>query len=113
MVDVDYRDKENIKSLYRTDIVYGSIRTNKFFVTKRTKCGVWIADYTRPRFVNLRAKKQYASETKEHALTCFIARKRNYLRILECRVVELKKALNFAEEGISCEGRSVEPSDFF
>ncbi|MFA5921200.1 MAG: hypothetical protein WC856_07895 [Methylococcaceae bacterium] len=69
------------------------IAIERFVILRRTKCGAWINVYGKNKFVNLWAKKQFASETRELARTGFIARRKVLLSILEQNIIQSKKEL--------------------
>lgn len=66
----------------------------EFKITKRTPCGAWINVYDDKKFVNLKAHKKYASETKEEAITAFVRRKERQISILSSRLSQAKAALS-------------------
>lgn len=67
-----------------------------FEVIRRTKCGVWIDDYGVEKFVNLGARKQYASETVKEAAEQFYWRKRRQVKILRAQLERAEIALGMA-----------------
>lgn len=91
--------------LYRYDVIRWTenridLVLHTFDVARRTPCGAWI--YTTgvdKRFVNLQAKKQFASETPERALDAFHARKRRQVCILRHRLKEAEAALQLTTNG--------------
>lgn len=71
----------------------------KFPIISRTKCGAWVDDMGRKRFVNLNARKRYACPTEAEALESYHARKRRQIRILKARLAEAETALTLAHDG--------------
>ena len=67
-----------------------------FEVLRRTKCGVWIDDYGIEKFVLLKARKQYASETVKEAVEQFYWRKRRQVKILRAQLERAEIALEMA-----------------
>lgn len=63
-----------------------------FRVIKRTPCGAWIDG----RFVNLKARKKFACNTKEEALECFRRRKEVHVSILKAQLAAAQKDLALA-----------------
>lgn len=55
-------------------------------VVKRTRCGVWLDEYGKKRFVNTTCRKQYAYATKEEARKGYLARTKRYIEILKHRL---------------------------
>lgn len=51
-------------------------------IVKYTPCGVWISEWGKERFVNLRAGRQYASTTEREAKLNLYYRKRRQLQII-------------------------------
>lgn len=75
-----------------------SVEMEWFDVIKRTPCGAWITyygDMNTKRFVNLKRRKQFASETPEEAFRQFTRRKLNELKIYRARIRDIEKALTF------------------
>lgn len=60
-------------------------------VIKYTACGVWVSEWGRERFVNLRGSKQYASTTHTEAKRNLYYRKRRQIQIItyQLQVAEL------------------------
>ncbi len=74
-------------------------------VLKRTPKGAWVRRqyYTQAsendrQFIRLTARKQYASNTKEEAKECFIARKKRQIQILSGQLEQAKEALALGED---------------
>lgn len=79
---------------------YVQVRLRVFEVVKRTPCGVKIAmGYGGEKFINLNARKQYASVSVEEAKISFIARKRRQAGILSSQLVNVNEALRIVESG--------------
>jgi len=73
-----------------------------FKVLRRTPKGAWIECYYvrgMKKFVLLTAKKQFASNTLDEALTCFVKRKEAQIRILTARIKDAKEALRKVSVG--------------
>lgn len=71
----------------------GQIFLTSFRITKRTACGAWI-DHPwedKRRFVNLKAVKQYASETEAEAIKQLLHRTERFAEIHEAKA---RKARN-------------------
>lgn len=64
-----------------------------YAVKKRTRCGAWIEG----RFVNLQAKRQWASNTVAEALDKCIRRKRRQVAIYDSHLSAYKKDLAVLE----------------
>lgn len=96
MTAVLYRYEICRRTESRIDLVL-----QQFHISKRTPAGAWIYLGGGPevRFVNLQAKKQYASETPERALEGFHARKRRQVSILRHRLKEAEAALTLSAPG--------------
>lgn len=58
------------------------LTVERYPVIRYTACGVWVSEYGRERFVNLRAGKQWASTTQDEAVAQLYHRKRAQVRIL-------------------------------
>ena len=71
-----------------------SIVLNTYDIIRQTNCGVWIDNYGTDKFVNLKARKQYACETKAEAKKSFIARKNKQLKILTNQIENITLALS-------------------
>jgi hypothetical protein len=69
------------------------LELSSFHIIKETKCGVWIYVYDKKRFVNLKAKKQFACRTKEEAIMSFKARKKRQVEILSNKLAIAKASL--------------------
>ena len=86
------------------------IELRELKVIRRTPKGAWIRRWSHnlntggERFVRLTARKQYASNTKEEAMVCFIARKKRQIQILSRQLWQAKEALAIVENG----GRKVQ-----
>ena len=74
-----------------------------YYVMKRTACGVWLNHRGKRKFVLNNSNKRFAYETKELALTSFIARKRRQVLILRNQLETTEKALSLAalERGLN------------
>jgi len=60
-------------------------------IVSTTKNGVWVmVGFNKKKFINLKAKKQYACLTKEEAYLSYQARKRRQIAILQAN---LEKAI--------------------
>ena len=69
----------------------------RYKIVRHTKCGVWIyRDFAGDKFVNLNARKQYASKTQNQALEQFIHRKRRHISILDSQLYYANTALKMA-----------------
>lgn len=84
------------------DSIPGTGRTQvhltKFKILRTTRCGAWIYDWSdRKRFVNLKARKQYASISLGEAMKSWRARKVRHLSILNARIRDVKQALIAAD----------------
>lgn len=83
-------------TLYRWMECGTSVICQEYPIQKRTACGAWIQlGYENKKFVNLKAHKQYASETPETAWICFLARKRRHLAILQSQLNSIKHLNEF------------------
>lgn len=71
-----------------------------FPIRKRTPCGAWIYldVQARSHFVNLKANRKFAHETREKALESFIRRRAAIINILEDRLADAQEALKTAHE---------------
>lgn len=69
------------------------ISIERFDITKRTKCGVWIDNHGAKKFINQNARKQWACKTKEEAKESFILRKESQIKILSGQLYNAKLAL--------------------
>lgn len=88
--------------LYRVEAYREVVELLRFPIVKRTACGAWIDTGERnyelegcplkPRFVNLKARKQYANETVAEARTAFLARNRKHIALLRARAENAEKA---------------------
>ena len=58
----------------------------KIPIEKRTRCGVWINWWGFPKFINLNARKQFASETPERALECLYYRRKRQVKMLKAQL---------------------------
>lgn len=81
------------------------IYVDAYHISHRTPCGAQIkcgydVHKMRPKlkFVNLKAHKQFASETVERALESFKRRKVRQISILESQIQHAKQALKTAEK---------------
>lgn len=73
----------------------GSILVRAYRVIKRTPRGAWIdRGWGETRFVNLHAKKQFASNTEAEAVKQMLHRAKRYLRILEARAQATRERLD-------------------
>lgn len=97
-IDTVYRYKEQRyaslydefnQSYYRGEV---TLRCLEFRVLKRTHCGVWIDEYGTRRFVNLNARRKFASASKADALLSFIARKNRQISILSAQRADAEDA---------------------
>lgn len=94
-----YEDRTYAAALDEYDMPTGSGRMevvmSEYRVHKVTPAGVWVVrgNWDTPRFVLRAARKQYASPSKEAALTAYLARKRRQVSILESRAAKARRAL--------------------
>lgn len=73
-----------------------------FPVVRRTKCGCWVEEYGKKRFVLDQAKKKLAYPTKELARESFVRRKERQIQILNKRLEEVRTLLSvLARERVS------------
>lgn len=72
---------------------------DKFEITKRTKCGVWIDSYGAKKFVNQNARKQWACVSEEKARHSFILRKRRQIQLLSAQLHNAEWALDAMVSG--------------
>lgn len=91
-------DTDNQAYLYRVDWWGDTLVTQRFHIVKHTPKGVWITVDMKKKFVNLTARKQYASETQEQALVGFIKRKECQIKILTTQLTTVKEGLIFAQK---------------
>ncbi len=96
-----------VEKLYRYDYYNTGydvkLSCSEYIILKRTPCGVWIQDYSRKvgkRFVNLNARKQFASESKELAMIGFVKRKERQLSILRGQICSIELAIDKARVGL-------------
>lgn len=89
--------------LYRYVDVRDTVLLEEHRVVRRTPCGAWVKDpYAYPektRFVNLKATKQFACETKAAAEVSFYARKNRQLKILRKRIEMIEAAVERMKAG--------------
>jgi hypothetical protein len=90
-------DYENIERLYRCEQFQGNMCINVYPVMRATLCGVWIDIGINDKFVNLKARKQWASITEKEAIEQFIYRTKRYIEILEDRLEQARIGMNEAE----------------
>ena len=89
--------------LYRFDSGHSSdiasVIYKEFKIIRRTPKGAWIKYWNEKgeKFVNLEARKQFASETKEIARTNFLARKKRYASILSSRLRSTEAEIRIME----------------
>lgn len=70
-----------------------------FLIVGYTRCGAQIVGYgRRPKFVNLRAVKQFASGTKEEALRQLWYRKHRQIQILSHRLASAETAYSILDK---------------
>ena len=98
-----------------------AVELSSFPVIGTTPCGVWIEHPTKytwdandnmkigKRFINLRAKKQFACVTIEEAQASFLARKERQALILSSQLKNVKKAISIMKKLTNPK----EPSDEF
>lgn len=72
------------------------LRLRELRVLKTTRCGVWLDDYGRRRFVLNDSYKKFAARTVDAARESFIARKRRQVSIYRHRVAHAENALEQA-----------------
>lgn len=91
-------DEEKICS----DINHPSFEFNPtaYRIIKRTKCGAWINNYGKKKFVNLTTRKQWAYENLELAKIGMIRRKEKHVKILETELEIAKEQLRAANAGL-------------
>lgn len=70
---------------------YVTLLVERYAIVRYTSCGVWVDDYGRERFVNLRAGKQWASATQDEAVAQLYLRKRAQVRILSGRLEDAQQ----------------------
>lgn len=87
---------ETFDELFSAPDVWVLLQEHK--VTGTTPKGVWIDYFGIKKFVLLTAHKQFACETKQEALTSFIARKTRQLRILKAQTANIEVALSQAKK---------------
>lgn len=85
--------------LYRVVILYDRIHTETYHILSQTECGAWICIFGGKKFVNLKARKQWASVTEQKALDCFIARKNRHLNILRGQIKTIETGLRLIKTG--------------
>ena len=90
--------------LYRYVDMCDTVLLEEHHVVRRTPCGAWIKDpYVvypeKTRFVNLKATKQFACETKAAAEVSFYARKKRQLKILRARIEMVEAAVERMKAG--------------
>lgn len=73
-------------------------KPQEYLILKRTPCGVWIDLGWRSdkKFVNLKAHKKWACETKAQAYESYAARKRRQIKILQAQVEAAEDLLRIA-----------------
>ena len=75
---------------------------DSYKILKETRCGVWIEideyNVQEKKFVNLEARKQFASRTIELALENFYHRKKRHLKYTRQKVEELESVMVLLEE---------------
>ncbi len=80
------------------------IRIERYTITGYTPCGVWINAYNpKPKFVNLKSTKQWASSTEEEAVKQLKYRKAAHVRILRAQLASAEWALTMLQEEIEVE----------
>ena len=94
--------------LYRYDIKYNKIYLSIYTTRKKTNYGYWInmPNSIGSKFVNLEARKQFTSETKEQALEGFMRRKYLHQKHLKDQLKEVESAIKLVESG-DFEGKEV------
>lgn len=74
------------------------LSVNRHPILRYTACGCWIAVYgSKPKFINLRAEKQWASAEQTEAIRQLSYRKRKQVLHLSRRLEEAKEALAVLE----------------
>lgn len=71
-------------------------------IIKHTKCGFWIDEHGKNKFVRIGAKRQYAHLTKFEALRSLVARKKSYVSHSHKRLQLAKEELSAAERVLKC-----------
>lgn len=71
-----------------------SVNVTSYVIRSYTAFGAWIDG---PRFVNLRASKQFACASKAEAIASFKARKNRQIRILSTQLDRAERALALIE----------------
>lgn len=95
--------KDQVFRCEATTHAYAELRLDitAFDVIKRTPCGVKIRrGFVSERFVNLKAKKQYASETILEAVKQFKHREGHQVLRLENQLKTARKGLELAENAL-------------
>ena len=77
------------------------VELREYDVIRYTPCGAWIrrGSIDTPRFINFRARKQFACGTVEEAKESFLARKKAQIRIHQAKVVRAQRAINILVHG--------------
>ena len=68
--------------LYRCEYRWDRLNYDKYEIVRETRCGVWIKNGRKEKFVNLNARKKWACETEKEALEQFKHRKLRQIQIL-------------------------------
>ncbi len=69
----------------------------ELLILKTTKCGVWVDNYGKKKFINTQSRKQYAYATKDEAIVGYIKRTERYIKILQGKLNRAQDELSAAK----------------